>query len=169
MLVEFLIEGPPVSQQARRRQRVKDYMEEVRACARLAYAGREPHLGMARVEITFFYEPAAGDVDNIAKPILDGLKGVILGDDGQVMDIVVSKRPLTAFRFVDLAPESARLCSRRAGSSSASASSRSRSKVPSHDHVRRCSTCTAPPSSRSPPATAGKATRSWSNPGIRAA
>lgn len=105
MLVEFLIEGPPVSQQARRRQRVRDYMEEVRACARLAYAGREPHLGMVRVEITFFYDTAAGDVDNIAKPILDGLKGLILGDDSQVMDIVASKRPLTAFRFVDLSPD----------------------------------------------------------------
>ena len=104
MLVEFLIEGPPVSQQARRRQRVKDYTEEVRARALLAYAGREPYLGMARVEITFFYDTRAGDVDNIAKPILDGLKGVVLADDGQVMDIVVSKRPITAFRFVDLAP-----------------------------------------------------------------
>ena len=105
MLVEFLIEGPPVSQQARRRQRARDYTKEVRARALLAYAGREPYLGMAWVEITFFYDTRAGDVDNIAKPILDGLKGVVLADDGQVMDIVVSKRPITAFRFVDLAPD----------------------------------------------------------------
>ena len=102
MLVGFLIEGPPVSQQTRRRQRVRDYTEEVRTRVVMAYAGREPHLGMVRVEITYFYDARAGDVDNIVKPILDGLKGVVFADDSQVMDVVASKRPITAFRFVEL-------------------------------------------------------------------
>ena len=85
MLVEFLIEGPPVSHQTRRRQRIRDYIAEVHAQAAMAYVEPQLYAGMVRVEITHFYDARAGDVDNIAKPILDGLKGSVLADDSQVI------------------------------------------------------------------------------------
>lgn len=108
-LVEFLIQGPPVSHQTRRRQRVRGYIEEVRVRAALAYTDPQPYDGMVRVEITYFYDARAGDVDNIAKPILDGLKGCVLADDSQVMDVVASKRPIATYRFVEPTPELLRL------------------------------------------------------------
>jgi hypothetical protein len=46
------------------------------------------------VEITHFYEGAAGDVDNIIKPILDAIKGVVFADDSLVTDVVCRRRPL---------------------------------------------------------------------------
>ena len=100
-LVELLIDGPPVSQQARRRSRVREYTREVRGLAVAAYGPRPPSAGMASVEITILYKVSTGDVDNFAKPILDGLKGVVLADDGQVMDLLLRKRPLGSTPFAD--------------------------------------------------------------------
>jgi crossover junction endodeoxyribonuclease RusA len=100
-LPELLIDGPPMSQQARRRSRVRDYTREVRELAVAAYGSRPPFAGLARIEITILYREAAGDVDNFAKPILDGLKGVVVADDGQVMDLLLRKRPLGATPFTD--------------------------------------------------------------------
>jgi crossover junction endodeoxyribonuclease RusA len=101
ILLDLVIAGPPVSQQTRRRERVRDYRNEVGARAAEVLSGAPPIAGMVRVEITFFYDAVAGDVDNIAKPILDGLKGVVIADDAQVMDVLVSKRPVVGTRVVD--------------------------------------------------------------------
>ena len=100
-LVEFLIDGPPVSQQARRRGLVRAYIGEVRALAAAAYGKRPPFTDLTRVEITILFASSAGDVDNFAKPILDALKGVVLADDGQVMDLLLRKRPLSTTPFTD--------------------------------------------------------------------
>jgi crossover junction endodeoxyribonuclease RusA len=100
-LVEIAIAGPPVSQQTRRRERLAAYKEEVRTRAVAAYGERPPYSGWARVKITCVYDEIDMDVDNIAKPILDGLKGIVLADDAQVMDVLVAKRHLTWSRFVD--------------------------------------------------------------------
>jgi Holliday junction resolvase RusA-like endonuclease len=101
-LLELVIDGPPVSHQARRRERVREYTREESARAAVAFAGAEPHAGMVRVEITFFFDKVAGDVDNIAKAILDGLKGIVIADDAQVMDVLASKRRIADARFIDL-------------------------------------------------------------------
>jgi Holliday junction resolvase RusA-like endonuclease len=100
-LFELLIDGPPVSQQARWRSRVRDYKAEVRRLAAAAYGMQAPYSGTARVEITILFELAAGDVDNFAKPILDALKGVVLADDGQVMDLLLRKRPFGVIPFTE--------------------------------------------------------------------
>ena len=47
------------------------------------------------VIITYFYEEAALDVDNIPKPILDALKGLVYSDDSDVSDLLCRKRDLT--------------------------------------------------------------------------
>ena len=44
------------------------------------------------VTITYFFDGAALDVDNIPKPILDSLVGLIYSDDSQVSDILCRKR-----------------------------------------------------------------------------
>jgi crossover junction endodeoxyribonuclease RusA len=53
------------------------------------------------VEITPFYEGAAGDVDNIIKPILDAIKGLVFADDSLVTDVVCRRRPLAGPFLVD--------------------------------------------------------------------
>jgi hypothetical protein len=47
-----------------------------------------------RLEITHFYEDVELDVDNVAKPIIDALKGLIFLDDRQVTDLLCRKRDL---------------------------------------------------------------------------
>ena len=44
--------------------------------------------------ITYFYDSVSMDVDNIPKPILDALKGLVYLDDEQVTDILCRKRNL---------------------------------------------------------------------------
>lgn len=94
-LAEFVVFGSPVSQQSRRRQRVRDWMGLVAAAAR-AEPAVEPSLRgrPARVEITYYRGGGPFDVDNMPKPVLDAIKGVILDDDGQVVDLFARKRTL---------------------------------------------------------------------------
>ena len=40
----------------------------------------------------FHVDAAAGDLDNIIKPIQDALKGIVYADDRQVIDLVASMR-----------------------------------------------------------------------------
>ena len=42
--------------------------------------------------VTYFYDSVAMDLDNLPKPILDALKGLVYVDDDQVTDIVCRKR-----------------------------------------------------------------------------
>ena len=46
--------------------------------------------------ITYFFQDAAPDVDNIPKPILDALTGIVYVDDEQVSDLLCRKRDLDA-------------------------------------------------------------------------
>ena len=53
-----------------------------------------PDTGSIMVTIIYFYDSVTLDVDNIPKPILDALKGLVYVDDEQVTDIVCRKRDL---------------------------------------------------------------------------
>ena len=44
------------------------------------------------VVITYFFKGEALDVDNMPKPILDALNGLIYADDSQITDLVCRKR-----------------------------------------------------------------------------
>ena len=44
--------------------------------------------------ITYFFDAGSPDVDNIPKPILDALNGLIYADDTQVSDMACRKRDL---------------------------------------------------------------------------
>nr|ALH22001.1 crossover junction endodeoxyribonuclease [Planktothrix sp. H22]ALH22003.1 crossover junction endodeoxyribonuclease [Planktothrix sp. A11]ALH22005.1 crossover junction endodeoxyribonuclease [Planktothrix sp. H11] len=47
------------------------------------------------LQITYFYDSVAMDVDNIVKPIQDSIIGLAYVDDDQVTDIIVRKRNLS--------------------------------------------------------------------------
>jgi crossover junction endodeoxyribonuclease RusA len=93
---EFLIEGPPVSQQTRRRQdRLLHWRATVRAAAEARWPDGTPPVDQEiSVEITHFFEGVPADVDNIVKPILDASKGLVYRDDRQITDLVSRRRPL---------------------------------------------------------------------------
>jgi hypothetical protein len=57
-------------------------------------AGEPPALGPIRIVITHVFTGASSDLDNLAKPVLDALKGLAYEDDGQVTDIIMRKRDL---------------------------------------------------------------------------
>ncbi|MCY4616044.1 MAG: RusA family crossover junction endodeoxyribonuclease [Chloroflexi bacterium] len=84
-----------MSQQSRRRDRVRDWIASVRGAAGEHWDQNDRLIGAVAVTITYFFQgERAGqlDVDNIPKPILDGLKGLVFADDSQVFDLVCRKR-----------------------------------------------------------------------------
>lgn len=92
---EFIIDGPPVSQQTRRRDRLRAWIAEVKQEAG-KYCMKEtpPTTTTVMLQIIYLYESVSVDVDNIIKPIQDALKGLIYVDDDQVTDVLIRKRDL---------------------------------------------------------------------------
>lgn len=103
---EFIVEGPPVSQQARRRSLIKTWKETVRHEAEKYWnKSHEICLEAVMLQITYFYDKVDMDVDNIAKPIQDALIGLAYVDDKQITDLVLKKRNLSGnFRVEDMTP-----------------------------------------------------------------
>lgn len=95
---ELVMTGAPVSNQTRRgrerRQRRRDWIQEVRQAAEQEWGTERPHDRAVAVTITYFYDGRSPDVDNIPKPILDALKGIVYHDDRQVSDLLCRKREL---------------------------------------------------------------------------
>ena len=93
---EFVIDGPPVSQQTRRAEKRRDWISKVENEAKSHWPEDElPVVDSIMVKITYFYEENVSpkiDVDNMSKPILDALKGVVFTDDSQVTDLLCRKR-----------------------------------------------------------------------------
>ena len=92
---EFVIGGPAVSQQTRRAERRELWKEEVRSAARDRWTAGLPVAGSVAVTITYFFDGDEPDVDNVPKPILDAMKGLVYSDDAQVFDLLCRKRDLT--------------------------------------------------------------------------
>ncbi len=107
--VEFVVEGVPVSQQAKRPKTREAWKQRVRTAAKAELS--EGHWATeVPVHVTIFYfavAEMAGDLDNIVKPILDGLSGLVYLDDGQVERILVQK--FERGRFTTFRQPSARL------------------------------------------------------------
>lgn len=94
---EFVIDGPPVSQQTRRRQRLHEWKEQIRAEApKLWPQGEIPHAELVMMTVVYFYDSVEMDVDNIVKPISDALNGLVYIDDVQITDSLVKKRDLNS-------------------------------------------------------------------------
>lgn len=101
-LLEFVVEGTPVSLQAKRRKSLADWKARVANAAREAMP-RGYFLTGDPLAITLYYFTAAplqGDIDNIVKPVLDALCGVIYLDDHQLHRVLVQKfEPGNVFEF----------------------------------------------------------------------
>lgn len=91
--LEFVIPQRPVSQQARRQARLREWKDFVAAHARLALHTPQPLMTEPiALRLLYLYDEAALDVDNILKPILDALIGVLLEDDSVITDVEIRRR-----------------------------------------------------------------------------
>jgi crossover junction endodeoxyribonuclease RusA len=104
--IEFVIPQRPVSQQARRQARLREWKEFVAEHARLAVnEPRELASEPVALKLLYVYEEAALDIDNILKPIQDALIGVLLEDDSVITDVEIRRRWLrTAFTINAVSP-----------------------------------------------------------------
>lgn len=95
MKFEFIVDGPPVSQQTRRRERLREWKLEVRREAEKYWiSGQKIATGAVMLQLTYFYDSIEMDVDNIVKPIQDAIIGLAYIDDNQITDVLVRKRYL---------------------------------------------------------------------------
>ena len=93
---ELTVYGIPVSQQTRKRCRLKEWRQDVCSAAKREWTEEPSDFGPLMVTITYVYDEVILDVDNIPKPILDALKQVVFSDDSQVTDMLCRKRDLNA-------------------------------------------------------------------------
>jgi Endodeoxyribonuclease RusA len=95
--MEFIVVGAPRSANANPRSR-RRWRERVARAARERLREEDgPTAHDVAVLIVYFYQGETTlDVDNIAKSLLDGLKGVLFRDDRQVSELVVRKSRLSA-------------------------------------------------------------------------
>jgi Holliday junction resolvase RusA-like endonuclease len=92
---EFTIKGIPVSTQTRNRPRLREWKGQVNAAAQAAMnTSAEAVTDSVCVTITYYYDGDSPDVDNIIKPIQDGLNGVVFVDDTQVVEIKSRKKSI---------------------------------------------------------------------------
>lgn len=91
---EFVVLGAPVSQQSRGRALLRKWIQTVRQVARRGWGTGPPYAGAVAVTVSYFYDGGPLDVDNIPKPLLDALKGIVYDDDRQVFDLLCRKRQL---------------------------------------------------------------------------
>ncbi|MHC5598625.1 RusA family crossover junction endodeoxyribonuclease [Nostoc sp.] len=102
---EFIVDGPPVSQQNRDRgkgNRREAWQNTVKQEAKKYWSSEQKiATGWVMLQITYFYDSDQMDVDNIVKPIQDAMKGIAYVDDKQVSDLLVRKRNLLDLRKKD--------------------------------------------------------------------
>lgn len=93
---EFIVAGPPVSLQAKRRERLQTWKDTVRQAAEKHWiSGTPPTDDFVEVTVLYYYDTTTAlDTDNIIKPIQDALNGLVYTDDRQVTDVISRKRDL---------------------------------------------------------------------------
>lgn len=92
MILEFAVIGPPVSAQSKNKALKNAWIGRVQNAARVNWpADAAPIAGTVKVTIVYYFEVKKLDGDNLAKPILDALQGLVYHDDNQVTDVVVRR------------------------------------------------------------------------------
>jgi crossover junction endodeoxyribonuclease RusA len=89
---EFLIRRRPLSRQGKRLQQWKVFVKD--EAMRYWNSSHVPADGPVCVTLVYLCGEAAPDVDNIIKPILDALSGLVYPDDSIVTDVVCRERQL---------------------------------------------------------------------------
>jgi crossover junction endodeoxyribonuclease RusA len=87
---EFVMAGPPMSAQTHHREKLIDWKLRVGAAAAARWQG-DPFRGKVFVVVTYYHQglTARLDADNMVKPILDALSGIVYHDDRQASHIEV--------------------------------------------------------------------------------
>ena len=93
--LEVVVEGTPISLQGSSRSRAR-WKRKVAVAARMRLQELRDRWGPDErpVAVTIFYFPIApldGDIDNLIKPILDGLEGIVYKKDQVVERVLVQK------------------------------------------------------------------------------
>ena len=96
LLLEFCVEGPPVSARAHNRANLQKWRDRVTNEARLRWPeGRPPFRGSVDLTVTYYQLGSwRGDNDNMLKPIQDALQGIAYENDRQVRNNSVHRRNL---------------------------------------------------------------------------
>jgi crossover junction endodeoxyribonuclease RusA len=92
--LEFFLTGPPVSHQTHNRRRLHEWQDRVREAARLRIpTGAEPVAVPCQVTVIYFHDerPMRIDNDNLAKPVLDALNGLVFADDRLVTHTIIRR------------------------------------------------------------------------------
>lgn len=96
----FCVSGTPIAKQSFRYVRgggytaphVKAWAEHVTARAREAMEGRDPITGAVSVRLAFAMPTKRRvDCDNLAKNVQDSMRGIVFGDDCQVVNLHITK------------------------------------------------------------------------------
>ena len=105
-LFEFVVRGTPRTPQTKSPKSRKDWKERVRAAAANAWrADVLPIEGELSARIVYFFtETTDLDVDNIIKPILDSLKGLVFEDDDHIFEVTARKTQKVAGLTIREAP-----------------------------------------------------------------
>jgi crossover junction endodeoxyribonuclease RusA len=104
--LEIVIEGTPVSLQTKNAKNRESWRQIVREAAldRRNELSEFCLLDQRALGVKIYYfpqEPMVGDIDNIVKPILDGMVGVAYPSDQVIEQVVVQKfEPETPWDFV---------------------------------------------------------------------
>ena len=94
---EFIVAGPPVSYQTRKRARLQAWVATVRnEAARYWPPGQPPATGRLKITVVYYHDAVSVrvDNDNMLKPIQDALQGIVYVNDFQVTDTSVRKTNL---------------------------------------------------------------------------
>ena len=99
---EFFMEGPPVSVNAKEgstksRNRYRKWIESVGLAAKKTWPPLLLPLNNSSVAVTVstYHTDEPPDVDNVLKPICDGLKGIVYQDDNQIWRVVSQRFSLS--------------------------------------------------------------------------
>jgi Holliday junction resolvase RusA-like endonuclease len=105
---EFIVDGPPVSHQTRRAERLRAWQQTVRnAAAQRWPAAAPPVTSRLKFTVTYYHDGVSVriDNDNMVKPIQDALNGLVYEDDRQITDTQVRKTDLNgSFRVRGMSP-----------------------------------------------------------------
>jgi hypothetical protein len=91
-IAEFIVSGTPISVQGKAQSKTRWKAKVGAAASATLSADHALVADPVRVTIVYFYVSTDLDLDNIIKPIIDALNGVIYIDDFQVTNISAAKR-----------------------------------------------------------------------------
>lgn len=103
---DFVVRGTPRTPQTKNSKSRKDWKERVRTAAASAWpANALPLEGELSARIVYFFSETTDlDVDNVIKPILDSLEGLVFEEDDHIFEVTARKTQKVAGLTIREAP-----------------------------------------------------------------